>query len=79
MGNYVKIEFAVGSKLEAAIEELLKYKEQGILACGDFNGFTFYSDTVTMDGAYRKITGKSKADFDLELQEQESLIIQGIF
>lgn len=79
MGNYVKIEFTVGSKLEAAIEELLKYKKQGILAYGNFNGFTFYSDTVTMDEAYRKITGKSKAEFDLELQEQESLIIQGIF
>ena len=46
MGNYEKIVFPVGGKLEAAVEELLKYKEQGILACGDFNGFTFYSDTV---------------------------------
>lgn len=42
----------------------MSYKEKGVLACGDFNGKTLFSDTVTMDSAYLNITGKTKSEFD---------------
>lgn len=67
--NYKEIEFFVGSTIERAVKELLEYKEKGILACGDFNGTTLYSDTVTLDEAYISITGKTKAQLDKEHQE----------
>lgn len=43
---------------------MLEYKEKNILACGEFNGTSLYSDTVTMDGAYKEIIGKTKEEFD---------------
>lgn len=61
--NYGKIEFSLGSTIEQAVNELLNYKKKGKLVYGKFNGVTLYSDTVTMDFAYREITGKSKAEF----------------
>jgi hypothetical protein len=67
--NYKKIEFQLGGTIEEAVKELLKYKEKGILACGEFNGTILYSDTITMDGAYKEITGKTKAEFDKMKQE----------
>jgi len=67
--QYKKIEFCVGSNIESAVKELLNYKEKGILVCGDFNGTTLYSDTVTLDGAYKEITGKTKTEFDKSQQE----------
>jgi hypothetical protein len=62
--NYEKIEFILGSTIEEAVNKLLNYRDIGELVCGEFNGVILYSDTVTMDSAYRKITGKSKAEFD---------------
>lgn len=61
---YQKIEFNWGGNIESAVRELLNYKEKGILACGEFNGVTLYSDTVTLDGAYKEITGKTKDEHD---------------
>ncbi|MBG9693331.1 hypothetical protein ABD91_21590 [Lysinibacillus sphaericus] len=62
--KYEKINFLVGNTVEQAVKELLSYKEEGKLVCGEFNGVVLYSDTVTMDSAYQKITGKTKAEFD---------------
>lgn len=67
--NYKKIDYFIGSTIETAVNQLLGYKAKGILACGDFNGTTLYSDTVTMDGAYLEIIGKTKAEFDKAQQE----------
>lgn len=67
--NYKKIDFMCGSNIEDSVKELLNYKERGLLACGDFNGTTLYSDTVTMDGAYTEILGKTKAEFNKGQQE----------
>lgn len=67
--DYKEIEFSVGCNVESAVNKLLIYKEKGILACGTFNGHTLYSDTVTMDGAYKEITGKTKAELDKEHEE----------
>lgn len=62
--QYRKVEFELGSNVESAVRKLLKFRLDGILAYGEFNGVTLYSDTVTMDDAYRVITGKTKAEFD---------------
>ena len=67
--NYIEIDFIIGSTIERAVNKLLIYKEKGMLACGDFNGTILYSDTVTMDGAYKELTGKTKAEFDKGQQE----------
>lgn len=67
--KYLKADFRAGYSIEEAVNELLEYKEKGILVCGEFNGTTLYSDTVTLDSAYIEITGKSKAEFDKEQQE----------
>ena len=62
--NYDEIDFSCGSTIERAVNELLMHKAKGKLVCGTFNGTMLYSDTVTMDGAYKQITGKTKAEFD---------------
>lgn len=67
--KYEHIGFFAGSTIEQAVNELLSYTEKGKLACGEFNGVTLYSDTVTMDSAYQEITGKTKAEFDKAEQE----------
>lgn len=67
--KYEEIEFVVGNTIEQAVNELLSYQEKGKLVCGEFNGVTLYSDTVTMDSAYQEITDKTKAEFDKGQQE----------
>lgn len=61
--EYKKINFQWGCGIEEAVKELLKYKENGELVCGDFNGHTLYSDTVTVDRAYIEILGTTKAEY----------------
>jgi hypothetical protein len=63
MSNYKKIEFGIGNDIESAVKELKSYKE---LVCGSFNGQMLYSDIDTVDTAYQKIIGKSKAEFDAD-------------
>lgn len=53
-----------GDNIESAVNKLLGYKEKGAHVFGEFNGVTLYSDTVTMDGAYQAIIGKTKSEFD---------------
>ena len=67
--DYKEIEFLCGWNIERAVMELLEYKKNGELVCGDFNGHTLYSDTVTVDGAYIEILGKTKAEFDRKQEE----------
>lgn len=66
--NYLEIEF--WGNLEDAVNKLLEYKEKGKLVCGEFNGVTLYSDTVTMDSAYLEVTGQTKSEFDKVQQER---------
>ena len=67
--NYKKIEFCCGNTIDDAVKELLIYKDKGILVCGSFNGTILYSDTVTLEDAYKNITGKTKTEFDKSRQE----------
>ncbi|ASN68314.1 hypothetical protein 10S11_52 [uncultured Caudovirales phage] len=69
--KYEEVEFLAGSTIKGAVKELLQYKDKGILACGEFNGVMLYSDTVTLDTAYKEITGKTKAEIDKTKQEWE--------
>ena len=61
--SYKEIEFYFGD-IEKAIEELKKYNEQGKKVFITFNGEKLYSDIDDVDSAYKKITGKTKAEFD---------------
>jgi hypothetical protein len=63
MSNYKQIELGIGNDIESAVKELKSHKE---LVCGSFNGKMLYSDIDTVDTAYQKIIGKSKAEFDAD-------------
>ena len=67
--KYEQIEFFAGDTIEQAVNELLSYREKGKLVCAEFNGVTLYSDTVTMDSAFKEITGQTKFEFDKSQQE----------
>ena len=61
-----KIEFGAGDSIEKAMQVLSQFKERGELVYGEFNGQKLYSDIDDLDTAYKKITGKTKAEFDAE-------------
>lgn len=71
--DYLKVSFTLGDTIENAVNQLLEYKEKGQLVCGKFNDVTLYSDTVTMDKAYKEIVGMTKAEFDEYIKVQKSL------
>lgn len=64
MKNYKEIDLWAGCSIEMAVKELLKYKLKGELACCNFNDTILYSDTVTLDSAYKQITGKTKEEYE---------------
>ena len=64
--NYRKIEFGFGD-INSAMEELKSPKD---LVCGLFNGRMLYSDVDDIDTAYKKITGKTKSEFDAEREKE---------
>ena len=59
-----------GYNIESVVNKLLEYKEEGRLVSTDFNGVMLYSDTVTLNGAYKSITGLDKEEFDAEIKKQ---------
>ena len=61
--SYKEIEFYFGD-IEKAVEELKKHNEQGKKVFITFNGEKLYSDIDDVDSAYKKVTGKTKAEFD---------------
>lgn len=64
--NYRKIEFGAGDSIERAMQDLARFKERGELVYGEFNGQKLYSDIDDVDSAYKKITGRTKSEFDAE-------------
>ena len=68
--NYRKIEFGAGDSIERAIQDLARFKGRGELVYGEFNGQKLYSDIDDVDSAYKKITGKTKSEFDAELKAE---------
>ncbi len=61
--QYREIDFGFGD-ISSAVNELQSYKQKNELVFGVFNGHKLYSDVDNLDSAYKKITGKSKAEFD---------------
>lgn len=59
---YKEIKFSLGSSIEEAVNQLLDFKNKGILVYGSFNGVLLYSDTVDIDQAYLDIIGKTRAE-----------------
>jgi len=66
--EYRKVDY-IGNDIDSVVRNLLIAKEKGELLSTDFNGHVLYSDTVTLDGAYKEITGKTKVEFDKAQQE----------
>ena len=66
--QYTKVDY-LGMDIDLVVENLLISKEKGELISVEFNGHTLFSDTVTLDGAYKEITGKTKAEFERAEQE----------
>lgn len=64
--DYKQIEFRAGESVESAVKKLKSYNEP---VCGLFNGKMLYSDE-NVDDAYKKVTGKTKTEFDKEMQEE---------
>lgn len=62
--EYYELDF--WGNLEEAVHKLQNWNNEykNIKACIMFNGHKLCSDTVTMDSAYLKCTGKIKAEFD---------------
>lgn len=67
INGYEEIEFIIGCSIENAVDKLLSYNKK---VYGIFNGHVLYSDTVTLDSAYREITGISKEEYDKREQER---------
>ncbi len=65
--NYREIQFGAGQSLETAIKELKEHKD---LVCGSFNGKMLYSDVDDIDSAFKKVTGRTKAEFDAEREKE---------
>lgn len=59
-----KIEFPLGCTIPEAMDILLRYKEEGETVCGEFNGVMLFSESVTVESAYKEIVGMSKEEFD---------------
>lgn len=68
--KYKKIQFGAGDSIEKAMRDLARFKERGELVYGEFNGQKLYSDSDDVDSAYKKITGKTKPEFDAERKEE---------
>lgn len=62
INEYEEVRFSPGSTIDKAVEQLLKYHEQGRKVSGVFNGTKLYSDTVNIDKAYLSITGRTRSE-----------------
>lgn len=70
--EYKEIEFGIGSDIEQAVEQLLKHKDNGEAVYGEFNGVKLYSNQDTLESAFKKVTGKTKAEFDLQQKKEHN-------
>src|SRR5690606_26697750 len=68
MKNYREIEFGFGN-IEEAVKKLKSHKD---LVKGTFNGQVLYSDIDDIDSAYKKVTRKTKVEFD-EAEKQRQI------
>lgn len=80
--NYEEIDL-LGRNIKECVNELLEYKKIGKLVFGVFNRHKLYSDTVTIDSAYKEITGLTEKEYyeylkrqheEYEKQKQEYIV-----
>lgn len=64
MENAKKIELRAGDNLESVVYTLLAEKARGNDVYCEFNGVRLSSVDVTMDSAFKAVTGKTKAEYD---------------
>lgn len=65
-----KLELYAGDSLDTAVKMLLEAKAKSRSVFCDFNGIKLYSDNVTIDSAYTKICGCTKAEWDERLRKK---------
>lgn len=59
--------------IEDAVEVLQEYKEKGERVIYAFNEqYLLDSENITMDGAYKQITGKTKAEYEKAVEESRA-------
>src|SRR5574344_1594669 len=61
--TYKQIEIVCGYTIAECVLTLMRYASKKEFVCADFNGKMLYSDTVSMDSAYKEITGMTYYDF----------------
>lgn len=66
--GYREFKAYAGMSIEHAVAELQEHHRYRRKVCMEFNGVYLYSDTVTLDGAYVSICGKTKAEYDKQQQ-----------
>lgn len=71
--NYRMIEVEART-IDDMVLELLSYNTRGEMVSTEFNEKIFYSDTVTLDGAYLALTGKTKSEFEEYRKVEEQRI-----
>lgn len=67
--EYKKIEVGGGDRLEDVAKMLENYKQNNQLVCCSFNGKMLYSDIDDIDSMFKKVTGKTKLEFDKAQEE----------
>lgn len=74
--QYNKIELVVGATLAQCVSRLISLSaKKGQMLCAEFNGHMFYSDKVSLDSAYKEMTGMTYAEF-IQQQEQKRIEIK---
>lgn len=66
--NAVKLDEYLGD-IDNAVKVLQEYQAKGESVYVEFNGHKLYSADITLDGAYKEITGQTKAEFDKTQEE----------
>ena len=69
--EYTEIDTKAGESIESVMERLNYQKKWGNLVFVNFNGQKLYSDIDDLDSAYKKVTGKTKAEFDDDSRERK--------
>ena len=64
-----EIKFHANETVESAVYELLAAKARGEDVYGVFWGHNLYSNSVTMDSAYKEVYGCTKAEYDQKEKE----------
>ena len=64
-----EIEIPTGTTLESAVYTLLAAKSNGEHAFCIFNGVKLHSDTVSIESAYQDVLGKSKEEYQKEVDK----------